>query len=452
MPSNTFAFRATLCLIWALALWHSWICRGLFVDGATFLVQIVRYEEFFQFYPPRRFAMIAGQLPVMTAILLGVTDLHLLARLLSFGLFALPTALYSLALYRARNDTVLLSGVIAIVGLVFLTTSFFIVGEYNTVYALATLVGVRLLTADRLRWVEGLVLVLLAAFSLRVYEAMLYIGPLLVLMTLWRAWSVPRRPLGPLLLYLASAVLFGGACAVAIDSIVHPFSPLIDSHIGDTLGQIVNFWHNIPFDCAFGAALVVVVWALVRPADLTTAKPYRWAIVLLALMALSPLLAVAETLIRPLPKAQYVARTMGGLVVCGILVFLWLHTSRLHNRLKALIVLRRPDAARRLLAFACLMPLAAGPSDILLSREWVGFLDAARATVTSRTGIVAIEDTPLVRWPHSLMVENWVLQSQSLILRAREGDAVIVPPRGFTEWVPFAPDDPPNIGRYYWRD
>ena len=31
----------------------------------------------------------------MTAIFLGVTDLHLLARLLSLGLFALPTVLLS---------------------------------------------------------------------------------------------------------------------------------------------------------------------------------------------------------------------------------------------------------------------------------------------------------------------------------------------------------------------
>ena len=62
MPSNTFAYRAAICLIWALALWHSWICRGLFVDGFAFLVQIVTYEWFFDFYPPRLYAMIAGQL------------------------------------------------------------------------------------------------------------------------------------------------------------------------------------------------------------------------------------------------------------------------------------------------------------------------------------------------------------------------------------------------------
>ena len=39
----------------------------------------------------------------MTAVTLGVTDLHLLARLLSFGLFALPTVFYTLALHAREG-------------------------------------------------------------------------------------------------------------------------------------------------------------------------------------------------------------------------------------------------------------------------------------------------------------------------------------------------------------
>ena len=87
MISRLSAYWATVALIWALALWHSWTSRGLFVDGANFLVHIVRQEGFFDFYMPRLYAMVLGQLPVMTAVTLGVTDLHLLARLLSLGLW-----------------------------------------------------------------------------------------------------------------------------------------------------------------------------------------------------------------------------------------------------------------------------------------------------------------------------------------------------------------------------
>src|ERR1700755_1413103 len=194
MPSTLFAYRGAIGLIWALALWHSWICRGLFVDGFAFLVQIVTYEWFFFFYPPRIFAMIAAQVPVMTAVILGVTDLHLLGQLLAFGVFGRPTLFYTAALYRARNDAVLLASVIATIAIVFLATSFFIVGEYNTLYAMAIFICVTLVTGDRLRLGEGLMLALIGAFSVRVYEAMIYIGPFLVAMTLWRIWRARTDP------------------------------------------------------------------------------------------------------------------------------------------------------------------------------------------------------------------------------------------------------------------
>lgn len=452
MPSTTFAYRAAIGLIWALALWHSWICRGLFVDGFAFLVQIATYEWFFYFYPPRIYAMIAAQVPVMTAVILGVTDLHLLGQLLSLGFFGLPTLFYTAALYRARNDAVLLASVLAAVAIVFLSTSFFIVGEYNTLYAMAIFVCVTLVTGDRLRLGEGLMLAVLGAFSLRVYEAMVYIGPFLVVMTLWRIRRAPSRPLLPALMYLAAALLFGGGVYVAYNSIVHPFSALSALHFDDTLQQAKYFWQNMQFDLVFGPAIVIVLWALLRPADLATARPYRWAAIGLALLVLSPLLAATDTLIRPLARAQYLTRVMGGLTVCAIMIFMWLYRSDLHVRLKALIVLRRPEAAGRFLAFACLMPLAILPSDLFLSKTWIDFVSTTRATVTSRGGIIPFEETPLSHRPDLLLVENWVLSMQSLALRSRDKDGIIVPPRGFDEWLPFLPEEPPNMGRFYWRD
>src|SRR5580765_1373518 len=188
MISRLSAYRVTVALIWALALWHSWTSRGLFVDGANFLVHIVRQEAFFDFYMPRVFAMILGQIPIMTAVTLGVTDLHLLARMLSLGLFGLPTIFYTLALHHAKDDPILLAIVLAAIGLVFMTTSFFIVGEYDTLYAIVTLMGVRLATAERLTIPDGLALALLALLSIRIYETMIYLGPLLCLIILWKIW------------------------------------------------------------------------------------------------------------------------------------------------------------------------------------------------------------------------------------------------------------------------
>jgi hypothetical protein len=105
-----------------------------------------------------------------------------------------------------------------------------------------------------------------------------------------------------------------------------------------------------------------------------------------------------------------------------------------------------------LLGFACLMLLAVVPSDLFLTATWSRYLDALIGTVRNNAGVVAFEDTPLSRRPHILLVEDWVLTSQSLALRSKPGDAVVAPPKDFTEWVPFPPREPPNIGLFFWRD
>jgi hypothetical protein len=449
MPTTTVAYRTTICLIWGLALWHSWESRGLFVDGSAFLVQIVRREWFFDFYAPRLYAMVVGQVPIVTALFLGVTDLHLLARLLSIGLFALPTALYHLALVRAKDDAVLLAAVIATIAVVFMTTSFFIVGEYNTAYAIAVLVAVRLVTARRLTVVDGVFLAVIGLLAVRTYEAMLYLGPLLAAMILWALWRAPSRPWLPAVLHLLSATGFLAGMVVAIGSLTRPFSV---EHLDETIETASNFWQNLQFDLALAAACVVVVWALVRPRDLALDRPYRWAGICLLILALSPLLALSDTLVRPLAKSQYVARTAAGLVIAAIVVFIWFYGTNLRSRLPAFVVLSKPEAARRFVAFAVVIALAILPSDIYLTTTWMSYLDTMRATVRAHDGVIAFEDSPLARHPYDLLVEAWILPSQSLALRAKRGDGIIAPPRDFNAWQPFPPAEPYPLGRYIWRD
>jgi len=443
------AYRTTVCLIWGLALWHSWESRGLFVDGSAFLVQIARREWFFDFYAPRLYAMVVGQAPIMTAIFLGVTDLHLLARLLSLGLFALPTVLYHLALVRVKDDAVLLAAVIAAIAVVFMTTSFFIVGEYNTAYAIAILVAVRLATARQLTWVDGLFLAVIGFLAIRTYEAMLYLGPLLSAMVLWAIWRAPSRPWLPTTLHLVSIAGFIAGMFVAIGSLTRPYSV---EHLDETIETATNFWQNMQFDLVVAAALVVVVWALLRPRDLALAKPYRWAAVCLVILALSPLLMLGDVVVRPLAKSQYVARTAAGLIIASIVMFIWAYASNLRGKLPAFVVLRTPEAARRFLIFALLILLAVLPSDISLTQSWVSYLEAMRTAVRDHDGVIAFEDSPLSKHPYDLLVEAWILPSQSLALRAKRGDGIVAPPRDFGAWQPFPPAQPYPLGKYIWRD
>ena len=339
--------------------------------------------------------------------------------------------------------------VIAAIAIVFMTTSFFIVGEYNTAYAITMMVAVRLATAKRLTYPDSIVLVLAAALATRTYEVMIYLGPLMSSMVLWRVWRAPARPIVPTLLHLVAAGFFVFAMFVAIHSVVFPHSA---EHLEESWHQAFFFWQNMQFDFVFVAALTIVVWGLLRPGDLSTLRPYRWALILLIILALSPLLALTDTLVQPLAKSQYVARMASGLVITFMVVIIWAYKSKSQHKLPVFAALAAPAVGRRLLGFACLMLLAVVPSDLFLTATWSRYLDALVATVRSQTGVVAFEDTPLSKRPHILLVENWVLTSQSLALRSRLSDAVVAPPKDFTEWVPFPPREPPNIGLFFWRD
>jgi hypothetical protein len=449
MPTTTVAYRTTVCLIWGLALWHSWESRGLFVDGSAFLVQIVRRGWFFDFYSPRLYAMVLGQIPVITGVFLGIVDLHLLARLLSVGLFAVPTALYHLALLRAKDDAVVLAAVIAAIAVVFMTTSFFIVGEYNTAYAIAIVTAVRLATARQLTVVDGLFLAVVGLVAVRAYEAMLYLGPTLAAMIAWTIWRTPSRPWLAAGLHILSAAGFLSGMVVAIGSLTRPYS---EEHLAETIQTASNFWQNLQFDLVLSAAVVVVIWALLRPGDLLGRRPYRWAGLCLALLALSPLLVLSDTLVRPLAKSQYVARSAAGLIVWSIVIFIWAYASNLRGKLPVFVVLSASAAGKRFVIFALIMLLAVLPSDIYLTQNWANYLEAMRTTVRGHEGVIAFEESPLARHPYDLLVEAWILPSQSLALRARRGDGVIAPPKDFNAWQPFPPSEPYPLGDYVWRD
>ncbi len=449
MTSTNYVYRAAVALLWALALWHSWCCRGLFVDGSAFVVQIVHREWFFDFYPPRLYAMVLAQVPMMAAVRLGVRDLHWLSVLLSLGLFSLPTLIYQFALHRAKQDPILLAVVLAGIGVVFLTTSFFIVGEYNSAYAIALLTAVHLGTVRKLNIPDALGMLAIGLLAIRTYEAMIYLGPLLAVMVIWLVWRQKFRPILPASIYLALAVCFLLGMAVAVESVVHPWS---QSHLDETYDTATNFWQNMQFDLALGGTFIIICWGLLRPLDLERNKPYLWALVPIGLLALSPLLALTDTLVRPLAKSQYVARSAGGLVIVAMVCFIWGYKSDMAGRFKPFIALSAPNAARRFLAFSSIVLLAVLPSDLFLTQSWVGYLDALRETVRTHKGVVAFEATPLSYRPHLLLVENWVLPSQSLVVRTKPGDGVIAPPKGFNEWEPFPATKPPDMGRYYWRD
>ena len=440
---------AAIGLLWILAIWHSWACRGLFIDGAKLLIDMVGYQWFVTFRSPRLHTEVAGQILPLIGIKVGITDLRLLAQLLSFDLFALPTLFYSLALWRARLEPALLAATLAAIAIVFMPTSFFIIGEYNTTYAITVMAAVWLATTERLRLGESITFLVVAFFFCRSYEITLFLGPLLAAMTFWRVATAPSDSRFATVAYAAGGLLFLGGMLVAVGSLLEPFDP---EHLEDTYRNVVNFWWNLQFDLALAAAAVVVLWALLQPDGLRRTTPFLWASAFVALLALSPLLAVGDFVVRPMALSQYFARFASGAVIAAIVLVIWAHASGLHRRLPALAMLRRPEVSRRLLVFAGLLLAASVPADLLLTANWLHYLDTLKTVVRAQSGVIAIEDTALARKPDLLLVENWTMPSQSLVVRSKAGDGVVAPFRWYAGWSPFPPEIPPDLGRYTWRD
>ena len=500
--ANRVAYWTAVGLIWSLAAWHAWEARALFGDGANFFIYAVQLDRFVHFYPSRDYAMLASQVPLLIALKLGIDDLGWLARIFGIGVFGLPTVFYQLALARVRRDAVLLAIVIAAIALVFMPTSFCAVGEYNAAFAVALASAAWLATTDRARLLDGLIIVAMAAFALRVYEAFVYLGPPLAAMALGVARSsTPRHRasvlpfaaaaagavivalvgryamlvcLAPLLaglsvvawqrpqtrqtiataLHLIAAAVFVAGAATALWSLVDFVS---SDRLESVPLEILDVRANPSFVLGLGAAATVALWALRRPADLATGRPYRWADVWLVLLALFPslALAVSDTEIRPLAFGQCSSRVAGGPLALVFIVLIWF--CRPSSRGPAWFVpiqaaLRAPGAAKRLLAFACLTLLATLPTDAFLTRAWSDYLLALRTDVRTHAGIVTTDRAAAAAWPHVLMIEPAMLTCQGLIVRSRASDAVIVPIDNDADWVACSPGDAAAFDRFFWHE
>ena len=490
------ARHATIILLWLLVLWNSWHYRALFSDGSLFFLDIVQRGGFHSYSPlARQYAIGVMQIPIVAGLWLGVTDLHWLARLLSLGAFAAPVALYHLALQRAKNDAVLVALVIATIAAIFMTTSFFIIGEYNIAYALAVAVVVQLATAERPSLRDGVLLAALAVLALRTYEVFLYLGPLLAAMTLWRIRQWPTATAAQLLLmglpiavaviaflgpypalpvlglviaatiaaawrrsqrhvalagalhYLAAA-LFLVASPVAMDSIVrNGGGPLM----AGTADNSLDFWENLPFDLAMTAAAILLLGAFVRPASLESRSLYLWAALPLVLLAALPLLLWTDMPPRPFGTRHYASRTAGGFAVTALVGLTWACAARGRWLHPMIARLAEPVVARRLPAFCFAILLAMLPMQITMTRDWISAVDALQATLRSRTGTLFVADlpAPLARlyWRKD---DSVLLTELSLSLGSTPTDAVFA---RYDDTGTLMPSEPGrDLGPYRWRD
>jgi hypothetical protein len=447
----TLLYRGIVLLLWALAAYNSWMSRGLFWDGAAFLVNIIDFRDFHDFYPARAHIGWVTQLPVLLALKLGVTDTRLLAIVQSAALFALPVALYQLALARVRHDSVLLAMLLAVIAIVYLPTSFFIVGEYNAAYAAATATVAIVLTSGPAPRRDGVLLALLAALCLRSYEAMVYFGPLLAAVTGWWTSRVPAGdPVARLLGALASLAFLAGAVVSGVTIVVYWDHP----HFTLVRAAVLDFWQNLQFVIPVVALAIFGAISLLRPTWLRGAGPT----VVIGAAALALIVVVGAREFRPdailFPPAHYVARTAAGCVLWVMIIVMWAYVAWRERPPALLVVLREAGVGRRLALATAALVVAAAIPDLALTRLWSDYLGYLRGVVAGRSGTIWAHELPLWTWPNSLFVQEWTLPALSSVLRAAPGQAVVLVRQDFASNLPFTLEcgTLPRLQGYAWKE
>jgi hypothetical protein len=442
------AYRTVVALMWGLAAYATVTCRGLFWDGSSFLVNILDQGRFHDFYGARAHVDWVTQVPVLLLAELGVRDTRLLAMAYSAALFGLPTGLYHLALARVRDDAVLLGIVVAVLAAVYLPTSFFIIGEYNATFAAATAAMAVTLTVRENRLGDAAFLCLLGVFSVRSYEAMVYLGPLLAAAILWS--RRPQKNPATRILAGIAALAFIAAAVVSAATIADYWS---HPHFIKVRSMTFDFWQNLQFVIPLAGLAVSTVVALVRPAWLQGRGPLIVVGIAAVVLASTPWWRLLHEHSILYPPAHYLAREAAGLLLAVMLACMWLHVARQRRPPRILVTLRLPAVSRRLVAAMTVLVVAAALPDVVLTGLWSGYLGRMRALVDSRQGIVRASEQPILDWPDKLFAQDWSLPAMSAIVSRRPGQAYLRVDNDFLSNPPFDPacGTLPRLKGYGWR-
>jgi hypothetical protein len=389
------------------------------------------------------------QAPVVAAVALGVRDTSLLTLAYSASLFALPTAIYHLALWRVRHEPAALALVLAVIAGIYLPTWFFILSEFQTAAAIAVAGMAIVATASpRLTAADSALLACLGLVAIRSYEIMACFGPLLGLAVAWRISTSPGMLRDARLLGWLAVILFVAAGVVSASALAeywrHP-------HFLSYRGGILQFWENLQFVLAVATIFSMLAVLAIRPELLK-----RWPVYALAAL---PILALAfsSELHRLLPASvifapsHYVARAGAGFLLLMLLAgwLLYMARPRLMPRLAA--VLADPSAGRRMALAAAGFTLAALVPDLALTSRWSEYRRTVQEVVQSRSGRVPVADTPIGEARFQPFYQSWTYPALSLILRRAPSDAVLFVPRSHHPWKLDPEVWLPMLEGYAWR-
>ena len=213
--------------------------RGLYSDGPFWLYKILTTEKLYISDPARSYAQVLLQIPVVTALKLGVVDLNVLMRIHSFGLVAVPIIFWTAALC-IQFRTYIFWLLVTAFAVTYLRSNFFAAGEYSVTYGMVALC-VSLMAQSRVGLVSALALVATSFGLTHAYESMSFLGILLASFALTRLASDKQITSIHKYSLIMAVCCFGYSSFVAIRSMLYEreyslhstinFNALIEFHV-----------------------------------------------------------------------------------------------------------------------------------------------------------------------------------------------------------------------------
>jgi hypothetical protein len=419
------ALAVALIAVLAMQVWAGLALRGLYADGAYYAQQLLFRDAFVVIEPSRLISQVLMQAPVVLAMRLGLNSpgAVALAFSLATNLMPLLLTLASIAVLPPGKRAYGLFPVF-----VFLAASMGAavasVADGSAAAAYAWLLFLQVLFG-RLTRLRLTGMLLLAAGTLRLHEAMAFLGPILAFACLWRCNSAETRTARAVLLLAALLITLG--CAISIHDVLHP---RLMANRSSFINDVVSARWLLPGgDQISLMALPGLIAVLALPAALLRPRLMTAAMVGIALIfLLLTILALTEP---ACPSATFAARNNACLLTAPAMVLLMIMRPR-HAPSPAVAVL------------TAMLGLAITAADATATLGWLGYEGAMRAALASSHGVVAWPDA-LARLsaPQAEALQRfawpWTTPLMSLWLSPGPAlDAIIANPRSVA-WQPFDP-------------
>ncbi len=431
--------------------------RFLFADGVHFFVHILEHVNIYTGGRPeqRLFADSLTQAPLLIAIKAGIRNFPTLGYIYGSSFFLPYMVCIIIWMWATRLQTEYMIFLFVFLFASAMNSEFFIVSESHAAAAVYFSLIPLILYKEPWNPSTVLVAIILAAFSLRSYESMLFFGPILAVMALWR--GLECRSFRARAAWVCFACWFIASGSIPLLELMYPAEPEgITS--GTFAHQAFSLLHDNMLSVFFGSVdrhysgtlslFAIILLGVAYMKSPTKEKLFPFAIWTFAIVC-----AVVLVLLYLIPelmetRLHYKARTLNVIIpaLLGVVLFI----------IKVKSIELDTDFFRRGFTIVLVLGMFQMTWHALATRQWAGYLKVFTTELDAHKGLLLYDDSILDnrRVGHQSIANmnwSWTMPEMSIVL-AHNGvvETIINDPCG-VGWQPFDPskaEQLPDLSRY----